>query len=114
MTSGFAPVGQDLMYTGEVGFIVGRIKAAGVTISTQTYLRSIGNHEVTVYDVFTGAERTITGVEAVVLATSREPNDELTDALEGKVTQLFTIGDALAPGRWPRPRSKDKVRALHR
>lgn len=97
VTSAFAPVGQDLMYTGEVGFVVGRMKAAGITISTQTYLRSIDDHAVTLYDVFTEAERTITDVEAVVLATSRVPNDSLTDALEGKVMQLFTVGDALAP-----------------
>jgi 2,4-dienoyl-CoA reductase-like NADH-dependent reductase (Old Yellow Enzyme family) len=97
VTSSFAPVGSDLMFTGEVGFVVGRMKAAGVTISAQTYLRSIGNHAVTVYDVFTEADRIISDVEAVVLATSREPNGMLTDALEGKVTQLFTVGDALAP-----------------
>jgi len=97
VTSAFAPVSADLMYTGEVGFVVARIKAAGVTISTQTYLRSIDTHAVTLYDVFTGAERTIPDVEAVILATSREPNDSLSDALEGEVRQLFTIGDALAP-----------------
>lgn len=97
VTSAFAPVGADLMFTGEVGFVVGRIKAAGVTISTQTYLRRIDDHAATVYDVFTGAERVINDVTAVVLVASREPNDELADLLEGKVTQLFTIGDALAP-----------------
>jgi len=97
VTSSFSPVGSDLMFTGEVGFVVGRIKAAGVTVSAQTYLRTIGSHTVTVYDVFTGVERIISDVVAVVLATSREPNDLLTDALEGKVAQLFTIGDALAP-----------------
>jgi len=97
ITSAFAPVGQDLMFTGEVAFVVGRIKAAGVTISTQTYLASIEDHAVTLYDVFTGARRTVADVAAVILATSREPNDTLSDALEGKVRQLFTIGDALAP-----------------
>jgi NADPH-dependent 2,4-dienoyl-CoA reductase/sulfur reductase-like enzyme len=96
VTAGFAPVDTSLMLTMEVGFVVGRLKAAGVTMSTQTYVRSIGDHSVTVYDVFTSEERTIAGVDAVVLATSREPHDPLSDGLEGKVKQLFPIGDALA------------------
>jgi len=96
VTPGFAPVDMSLMLTMEVGFVVGRLKAAGVTMSTQTYVRSIGDHSVTVYDVFTNEERSIMDVEAVVLATSREPYDPLTDGLEGKVKQLFAIGDALA------------------
>ena len=96
VASAFAPVSMNLMGTQEVGFIVGRLKAAGVVLSTSTWLRSIGEHNVTVYDVFTQQERTIEGVDAVVLATSREPIDALTEALDGKVAQLFTIGDALA------------------
>lgn len=97
VTSAFAPVGPDLMYTGEVGYVVGRMKAAGVTISSQTYLRRIGDGEVTLYDIFTEAERTVSDVSAVVLATSREPEDRLATELRGRVRQLFTIGDALAP-----------------
>jgi 2,4-dienoyl-CoA reductase-like NADH-dependent reductase (Old Yellow Enzyme family) len=92
----FAPVSMNLMGTQEVGFIIGRLKAAGVVLTTSTWLRSIGEHTVTVYDVFTQQERTIEGVDAVVLATSREPVDALVDQLDGKVAQLFALGDALA------------------
>jgi len=35
-------------------------------------------------------------VDGVVLVTGREPQDQLARALEGRVAQLFTIGDALA------------------
>ena len=90
------PSSMSLMGTQEVGFIVGRLKAAGVMLLALDLLRSIGDARVTVYDVFTEQERTIDDVDAVVLATSREPYDPLTDGLEGKVAQLFTIGDALA------------------
>lgn len=34
--------------------------------------------------------------DAVILSTAREPVDGLARALDGKVAQLFTIGDALA------------------
>jgi pyruvate/2-oxoglutarate dehydrogenase complex dihydrolipoamide dehydrogenase (E3) component len=97
VTPAFAPVSINLMATVEVGFIVGRLKAAGVTLSTSTWARAIGDRSVTLYDVFTEQERTVDGVDAVVLATSREPRDTLTAQLEGKVRQLFTAGDALAP-----------------
>jgi 2,4-dienoyl-CoA reductase-like NADH-dependent reductase (Old Yellow Enzyme family) len=93
--AGFAPVDMSLMLTMEVGFVVGRLKAAGVEMTPSSYVRAIGDGEVTLYDVFTGEERTI-AADAVVLATSREPYDPLSDGLEGKVEQLFAIGDALA------------------
>jgi pyruvate/2-oxoglutarate dehydrogenase complex dihydrolipoamide dehydrogenase (E3) component len=46
-------------------------------------------------DVHTGEERR-EAADAVVLATGRVPQDGLARALEGKVAQLFTVGDALA------------------
>ena len=61
-----------------------------------TYLRSIEDHEVMAYDVFTDQEESIRDVDAVVLATSRLPVDDIARELEGQVAQLFTIGDALA------------------
>ena len=100
VTPAFAPVSLDLMGTLEVGFLVGRMKAAGVTFSTSHYVRSIGDGSVTVYDVFTSQDRTIGDVDAVVLVTSRVPNDPFSDALEGKVKQVFAIGDALAARTW--------------
>jgi 2,4-dienoyl-CoA reductase (NADPH2) len=95
VSSGFAPVGPSVMGTWEAGFVVRRLKAAGVTMSTQTWVRSIGEGTVTLFDVFTGEERTV-DVEAVILSTSRESQDALADLLDGQVKQLFTIGDALA------------------
>ena len=38
----------------------------------------------------------ISGVDAVVLATMRRPQDQLVRELDGSVEQLFAIGDALA------------------
>jgi 2,4-dienoyl-CoA reductase-like NADH-dependent reductase (Old Yellow Enzyme family) len=100
VTPAFAPVTLELMGSLEVGFIVGRMKAAGVKLSTSQYVRSIGDRSVTVYDVFTNVDRTIDDVDAVILATSREANDQFSDGLEGNVKQVFAIGDALAPRTW--------------
>jgi len=79
-----------------------RLRAAGVRISPTTYIRQIGDHAVTVFDVYSGEERVITGVTAVVLATSRMPVNDLEKELRGRVAQLFTIGDAAARGCGPR------------
>ena len=49
----------------------------------------------TLYDVHTGEERRA-AADTVILATGREPVDDLARALEGRVAQLYTIGDALA------------------
>ncbi len=100
LTPGFAPVASSLMDTQEVGFVVQRLRSAGVVISPTTYLRRIGDHDVVAYDVFTNEERVISGVDAVVLSTSRVPVDHLSRELMGKVAQLFTVGDALAARPW--------------
>jgi hypothetical protein len=68
----------------------------GVKISTQTYLKEIGDREVTLFDVFVNTERTISDVEAVIFTNMRVPVDGLVAELEGKVKQLFAVGDALA------------------
>ena len=96
VTPNFSPISARVADSQEGRFVMQRLKETGVTFSPATYVRSIGDHAVTLYDVYSEAERTITDVEAVVLATGRVPVNELGKALEGKVEQLFVIGDALA------------------
>jgi 2,4-dienoyl-CoA reductase-like NADH-dependent reductase (Old Yellow Enzyme family)/thioredoxin reductase len=96
LTPGFSPVSARLVDSQESTFIMKRLRALGVTFSPSTYIRSIGDRQVTVYDVFTEHERSIEGLDAVVLSTGRVPVSGLARELEGKVTQLFTVGDALA------------------
>jgi 2,4-dienoyl-CoA reductase-like NADH-dependent reductase (Old Yellow Enzyme family)/thioredoxin reductase len=77
-------------------YIPPRLRAAGVTMSTGTFLKEIRPGEVTLTLLATGEERR-THVDAVVLATMRKPDDELGDSLEGMVPYVYVIGDALAP-----------------
>ncbi len=95
VTPEFSPVSHSLVFTAEWELVAKRLKTAGVTFTPSTYVRSIGEHEVTVYDVFTDDERIISDVDAVVLSTGRVPQNALAKELEGKVAQLYTIGDAL-------------------
>jgi len=100
LTPGFAPMSARLVDAHEFRFIMKRLRAAGVTISTNTYIKSIGDHAVTVYNVISEEEWTIEGVEAVVLSTARIPVNALAKDLAGKVAQLYTVGDALAARPW--------------
>jgi 2,4-dienoyl-CoA reductase-like NADH-dependent reductase (Old Yellow Enzyme family) len=95
VTAGFTPLSPRLVDNFEARFIVQRLKAAGVRFSPTSWARHIGERTVTLYDVHTGDERTL-DADAVVLVTGRAPLDALARELEGKVAQLFTIGDALA------------------
>lgn len=96
VTAGFSPLSPRLVDNFEARFVVQRLKLAGVQFAPTTWIRRIDERAVTLYDVHTDSERQIADVDAVVLSTGRMPLDELARELEGKVPQLFTIGDALA------------------
>ncbi len=94
--AGLTPLSPRLVDNFEARYILGRMKSAGVHIHSMTWARSIEPDSVILYDVHTDEERVLTGVDNVVLVTGREPQDALARDLEGKVSQLFCIGDALA------------------
>jgi hypothetical protein len=100
LTPGFAPMSARLVDAHEFRFITRRLRAAGVVISPNTYIKSIDDSRVTVYDVISEEERTLEGVDAVVLSTARIPQNGLAQELCGRVDQLFTVGDALAARPW--------------
>ena len=50
-----------------------------------------------VFNLYTGAQDSIEGVDTVVLATGSKARDELYFALKGRVENLHRIGDCLAP-----------------
>jgi 2,4-dienoyl-CoA reductase-like NADH-dependent reductase (Old Yellow Enzyme family) len=95
VTAGFSPLSPRLIDSFEARAIVQRMKRAGVRFMPTTWVRSIGDKQVTLTDVHTGEEH-IQSVDAVVLSTGRVPQDRLARELEDKVAQLFVIGDALA------------------
>jgi 2,4-dienoyl-CoA reductase-like NADH-dependent reductase (Old Yellow Enzyme family) len=81
----------------EFAFVIPRLRSRGVKITTETWVKEVGDREVTVFDVFLNIERVIEHVDHVIFTTMRLPIDGLVAELEGKVPQLFAVGDALAP-----------------
>ena len=96
VTSNYAPYSNYSLLGVEGDAIADRMDQANVSLRTATWIRSIGDRDLQVFDVNSGRESTIEGVNAVVLATGRVSVDPVSAELDGKVPQLFTIGDALS------------------
>jgi hypothetical protein len=79
-----------------VRYVVERLRRAGVTVDRAARVTGIRDGAVTVLDLATGESRELPA-DTVVLATMREPVDELAHQLEGRVPYVYVIGDALAP-----------------
>jgi NADPH-dependent 2,4-dienoyl-CoA reductase/sulfur reductase-like enzyme len=80
-----------------IGYIAGRLRAAGVVQHNGTLLVGIGDHEVSILELMTQQAQSIENVDHIVLTTAREAIHSLEHELDGKVDHLYVIGDALAP-----------------
>lgn len=100
LTPNFLPLSSRVMAAQEGRPMVQRLRALGGRISTMSFIKEIRDHEVLVEDVHSEEVRVISGVDALVLTTGRVPVNDLEKDLDGKVAQLFIIGDALAPRMW--------------
>lgn len=96
LSANYAPYSNRELMSFEGEMIAKRMAEANVAFQPTTWVRSIGDSELQVFDVNSGCESVIAGVHAVVLATGRMPLDGIARELDGKVAQLFTIGDALS------------------
>ena len=72
-----------------------RLAEKGVTILTSTKVKELGKGYALVEDA-SGTGK-IDGFDAIVLAVGSKANDRITKSLEGKVPELYVIGDASEP-----------------
>ena len=75
--------------------LVGRLRYRGVSIFTGIEYEEI-TEAVVVIRTGTG-ERKVVEADTVVLAAGATPNTELLTALQGKVAQVFSVGDCVEP-----------------
>ena len=94
-----AMVGEDVMRTLDLYFVMPRLEEAGVVCNAHTNVDKIEGDTVHVRSVWGGQPRVIEGVDTVVISMLRSPNDALYRALEGRVAELHRVGDVLAPRR---------------
>ena len=100
VSSNYAPYSNRLLYAFEGIGVARRMAKAEVAFVGAKWVREITERSVQLYDVNGGPDTEIADLDAVVLATGRVSRDGLAAELEGKVAQLFVIGDALAVRPW--------------
>jgi len=91
--------------TNELPYVYKALEAARVRIHTTTLVTAFDGSEVTLKQVFTGAETTL-AARSVVIVGLRLPRDDLYQALLARrddwqaagIRQVRRIGDAMAPG----------------
>jgi pyruvate/2-oxoglutarate dehydrogenase complex dihydrolipoamide dehydrogenase (E3) component len=72
-----------------------RLAEKGVTILTSTKVKELGKGYALVEDA--SGTRKIEGFDTIVLAIGSKPDDRIAKELEGKVPELYVIGDAFEP-----------------
>jgi pyruvate/2-oxoglutarate dehydrogenase complex dihydrolipoamide dehydrogenase (E3) component len=74
-----------------------RLYGKGVVFTPTMDVKSVQGGTVTVSHSFTGEKSTIEGVDTVVVARGGVANDSLCRALKGKVGELYSVGQCVAP-----------------
>ena len=89
-------IGKDLDILNFVP-ICQRLLEKGVKLTPHTGIGEINKQRVVLYNVYTGAQEFRKDVDVVVFAAGRVAEDGLYWALKGKISNLYRIGDCLAP-----------------
>jgi len=74
-----------------------RLLSKGLTYRLNVWAKAFEQERLTIFNLYTGAEETLEGVDTLVLATGPKANDALYFELKGTVENLHRIGDCLAP-----------------
>jgi pyruvate/2-oxoglutarate dehydrogenase complex dihydrolipoamide dehydrogenase (E3) component len=74
-----------------------RILKKGLVFAPYTMIKEINGNTVSVYNIHSRQERTIEGVDHVILAYYHKADEALYFALKNKVKELHRIGDCVAP-----------------
>jgi mycofactocin system FadH/OYE family oxidoreductase 2 len=85
------------LYTLDIALLYNRLMSKGLVDRLNHWAKTIEGDRVVVFNLYTGAETQLEGVDTVVLATGPLANEALYLALKGKVANLHRIGDCLAP-----------------
>ncbi|HEY6284942.1 MAG TPA: mycofactocin system FadH/OYE family oxidoreductase 2 [Ktedonobacteraceae bacterium] len=92
-------VGGDLSITLDIELWYRRALAKGMQLTADHFLGSLGPNSATIINNYTGQPRQLENVALAVLVTPQVANDRLYHQLQGKVKQLYRIGDCVAPRR---------------
>ena len=97
IVSRFNALFPSTMYGLDLPILYNRLMTKGLVDRLNHWAKSIDEDTVTVFNLYTGAETVLEGVDTVVLATGPKADDALYHELKGTVTNLHRIGDCVAP-----------------
>ena len=93
----FSSLFPSTALTLDQGFVYTRLLTKGLSYRINAWARAIEGDTVRVFDLFTGRETVIEGIDTVVLATGPLANDGLYLELVERFPQVYRIGDCVAP-----------------
>jgi 2,4-dienoyl-CoA reductase (NADPH2) len=92
-------VGGDLGLTLDLELWYRRSLAKGVRLTANYFLASLGPTSATIINNYTGQARQLEQVALAVIVGPQTAHDTLYHQLQGKVPQLYRVGDCVAPRR---------------
>ena len=92
-------VGGDLSVTLDIELWYRRALARGMRLTANCFLASLGPNSATIINNYTGQPRQLENLALAVLATPQTAHDALYQQLQGRVKQLYRVGDCVAPRR---------------
>src|SRR5205807_853605 len=92
-------VGGDLGLTLDLELWYRRVLAKGVRLTANYFLASLGPTSATIINNYTGQARQLEQVALAVIVAPQTAHDTLYHQLQGKVSQLYRVGDCVAPRR---------------
>jgi mycofactocin system FadH/OYE family oxidoreductase 2 len=92
-------VGGDLGLTLDLELWYRRVLAKGVRLTANYFLAGLGPDSATIINNYTGQARQLEQVALAVIVAPQIAHDTLYHQLQGKVSQLYRVGDCVAPRR---------------
>lgn len=96
IVTSFPSVGADLIIM-EQALVIPRFAQKNIATLTSHEVVAVDGDAVHIRHLYTRHEQRLEGIDTVVWVTGREAADELYFALEGRLPEVYRIGDCVAP-----------------
>ena len=98
VVSRFPVMGEHLVATLDLPWVLPRLAAANVILTPNHFIEAIDGRQVEVYETWSKRTRSVSDVDTVVLAMLRTPRDELYHEIAAAgFAPVHRIGDAITP-----------------
>ena len=92
-------VGAEMVRTMFLPMMYKLFLLKGATLTPHTSVMEISGNTIYGRNIYTNQEVVIEGVDTIVTAFEHQANDQLFQTLEGRVGEIYRIGDCVAQGK---------------